>query len=334
MDYEELLGKLPERIENHVKNDLAKNKFGELFSDPLFIVRDETDNDYGVDICIEAIVNSGKSPTNIRAHVQLKSSAKAENVTGGYSYSVGVTNLNYLVNLQNSFYAFYSVKENRFYYAYADEIYIYYKQLSSDWNKQVSITIHFSNILDAKAVKLIHSRLLEDTILFKDIRLKMRENGIEPGTKFVYGNLVFETSTEKFNNYQEEHKVSYMYSIDENGKVIFMHNLLWESHYGIIPNGYHVYHVNGNTLDNRSENLDILKTVETFDLEGFQRKIEEEQAYNILSMITDGTNAEFRDVPPPVKVLFNKVISELKQKGWGITVRQLKNLQKNLGMID
>lgn len=36
------------------------------------------------------------------------------------------------------------------------------------------------------------SEILEDTILFKDIKLKMKENGIEPGTKFVYSNLIFE----------------------------------------------------------------------------------------------------------------------------------------------
>ena len=74
--YSEILGILPERIENHVKNDKGRLAFKSLFNDPLFIVREETDNDYGVDICIEALVNEGKSPTNIRTHVQLKSSGK------------------------------------------------------------------------------------------------------------------------------------------------------------------------------------------------------------------------------------------------------------------
>lgn len=34
-----VLGKLPERNENHVKNDKGRIEFKELFSDPLFIVR-------------------------------------------------------------------------------------------------------------------------------------------------------------------------------------------------------------------------------------------------------------------------------------------------------
>jgi hypothetical protein len=89
---------LPKRTNEHVKNDLARNKFRQLFTDPYFIIREETDNDYGVDIYIEALVNDGESPTNIRAHVQLKSSNKDQNSKGSYSYSVSTSNLHYLLN--------------------------------------------------------------------------------------------------------------------------------------------------------------------------------------------------------------------------------------------
>ena len=329
MDYSDILGKLPERIENHVKEDTARVKFREMFTDPYFIVRDELENDYGVDICIEAIVNNGKSPTNIRAHVQLKSSEKNENSKGDYSYSVAVSNLNYLINNPNSCYMFFSVKESVFYFTFADEVYAYYESLGSDWKEQDTITIHFSNLLDKEAINEIHSKLLKETLFFKNVRLNMRKNGIEPGANFVYGGLVFESPSDDLLQYQG---CTYAYTTDKEGKVIFMHNLIWEAEHGTIPKGYQVYHVNGNTLDNRRRNLDIMKTFDAFDIEGFQKEVEEAQAYNILKYITEGNDSDFKDAPPPPKALFDKIIDELKQKGWRITAKKLKELKRDLGI--
>lgn len=113
---------LPERATGHAKNDEARRKFHELFRDPLFIVREETDNDYGVDIGIEALVNKGKSPSNIRTQVQLKSSSKMQNKDGTYSYTVARSNLNYLHNSHGAFYAFFSVSKNCFYFRNVDDV--------------------------------------------------------------------------------------------------------------------------------------------------------------------------------------------------------------------
>jgi len=333
-NYSEILGILPERIENHVKNDKGRLAFKNLFRDPLFIVREETDNDYGVDICIEALINDGNSPTNIRTHVQLKSSGKRVNKNGGYSYSVAISNLNYLVNHPCSFYAFYSLNEDKFYYNYADKVYLLHKSNGSKKNK--SITINFSEELNNDATKLIHQNLIDTAILFKDIRIKLHEGGFKPGAQLVYGELVFESSSERFEEFLSKNKLAYAYSIDENGKVVFMHNLIWESHHGQIPRGYQVYHVNGNTMDNRSDNLDIMRTIDNFDIEGFQKEIDESQAHNILSVILEGRNAELRDVPTPPCTMFYRIVKELMESGWSASSKEMtrikRDMERRLGM--
>lgn len=327
-NYSEILGTLPERIENHVKNDKGRLAFKSLFRDPLFIVREETDNDYGVDICIEALINEGKSPTNIRTHVQLKSSGKRANTNGGYSYPVAISNLNYLVNHSCSFYAFYSVNEDKFYYAYADKVYLLHQSNRSKENE--SITICFNEELNIDAIKLIHQNLVDTAILFKDIRIKLHEGGFKPGAKLVYGELVFESSSENFEGYLSKNKLAYAYTTDENGIVVFMHNLIWESHHGQIPRGYQVYHVNGNTMDNRSDNLDIMRTIDNFDIEGFQKEIEESQAHNILSVILEGRNADLKDVPPPPVTMFYRIVEELEKDGWSASDKEMSRIKRDM----
>jgi hypothetical protein len=43
-----------------------------------------------------------------------------------------------------------------------------------------------------------------------------------------------------------------------NNQIYFEHHLIWELHYGPIPSGYVIHHKNGNKVDNRIENLEMM----------------------------------------------------------------------------
>ena len=45
-----------------------------------------------------------------------------------------------------------------------------------------------------------------------------------------------------------------------NGKML--HNIIWEEHNGIIPDGFFIHHKNGDKKDNRIENLELTTRAE------------------------------------------------------------------------
>lgn len=290
---------LPQRPQEHVHSDLGVRKFCELFIDPWFIAREESKSDYGVDIVIEALTDNGKHPTNIRSHVQVKSSTKKPNEDGSYSYSVPFSNLNYLLNNPNSLYAFYSVKEDMLLYCTAESAYKTYTDTKN-------VTIHFKEVLDQHVVKNIHSQIMATSMSIRDLLLSPNRRMIINPDRFVY-------------------------STDEEGKVVFMHNLIWENTFGKIPDGHEVYHINGNVFDNTKANLSLRKTVNPFPIEEFQIDVSNAQVTNVLSVLLEGDKAYLiDDVPPPPKKAFVNIVNSLISQGWSIKENQLLALQHKM----
>jgi len=290
---------LPQRPQEHVYSDLGVRKFCELFTDPWFIAREESKSDYGVDIVIEALTDNGKNPTNIRSHAQVKASTKKPNADGSYSYSVLFSNLNYLLNNPNSLYVFYSVKEDKLLYCTAESAYKTYHDTKN-------VTIHFTEVLDQEVVKNIHSQTMATSMSIRDLLLSPNRRMIINPDHFVY-------------------------STDEEGKVIFMHNLIWETTFGKIPDGHEVYHINGNVLDNRKANLSLRKTDNPFPVEEFQIEVSNAQVTNVLSVLLEGDKAFLiDDVPPPSKKAFVNIVSSLISQGWSIDEDQLLALQHKM----
>jgi hypothetical protein len=294
-----LYGKLPRRSIEHAKSGLGVRKFCEFFTDPWFIVREESKNDYGVDLTIEALVDNGEYPTNIRCHAQIKSSNKKKNKDGNFSYSVATSNLNYLLNSPNSFYVFYSIREDKLYYCSAENAY-----RSNSGRKNT--TVKFAKILDNDLIKDIHSRML-------DISLSIRDLLLSPDKRRLLN------------------KREFVYRTDDNGKVILMHNVIWESAHGKIPKGYEVYHINGDFLENRRANLAIRKSEHSFAIEEFQIEVSSAQIYNILAIILEGDTAYLvEDVPPPPKKMFTNIVNSLINQGWSLNPKTLSVLQKKM----
>ena len=117
-----------------------------------------------------------------------------------------------------------------------------------------------------------------------------------------------------------------------------MHNLIWETTFGKIPDGHEVYHINGDVFDNRQENLALRKTDDPFPVEEFQIEISNAQIYNVLSIVLEGNDAYLiDDVPPPSKKAFSNIIKSLRSQGWSISEDNLLILQekmKNLLKMD
>ena len=290
---------LPERPQEHANADLGVRKFCELFTDPWFIAREESKSDYGIDIVIEALTDNGKHPTNIRSHAQVKSSAKKPNADGSYSYSVPFSNLNYLLNNPNSLYAFYSVKEDKLLYCTAESAYKTYSDTKN-------VAIHFTELLNQDVIRNIHNQIMTTSMSIRDLLLSPNRRMIINPDHFVY-------------------------STDQDGKVIFMHNLIWENAFGKIPYGQEVYHINGNVFDNRKANLSLRKTDNPFPIEEFQIDVSNAQVTNVLSVLLEGDKAYvIDDVPPPPKKAFVNIVNSLTSQGWSIKEDQLLALQHKM----
>lgn len=121
----------------------SRNKFRLLIDNNLFLVRDEIESDFGVDIILEAIIDNAFM-SNYRAYVQLKSVASISyNKDKTISYSVDISNMNYLLNQINSIYVIYFEDKNIFYWDWVSEIKLHCDNKEIDLKSTSAKTITF-----------------------------------------------------------------------------------------------------------------------------------------------------------------------------------------------
>lgn len=53
-------------------------------------------------------------------------------------------------------------------------------------------------------------------------------------------------------------KDGYIRIVLSNGKIVQEHKWIWNQTFGRVPSGYTIHHINGNKIDNRIENLQML----------------------------------------------------------------------------
>ena len=126
-----------------------------------FVFRDERINDAGVDGSIELLSDS--MSTNLRAQVQLKGAdTDKPNKDGSISYSVKVSNLNYLLNGQSPLYVLFIVPRQELRYVWAHDERKRIEEANTDWLTQQDVTLHFVNVLNAASLDNIYERILRE----------------------------------------------------------------------------------------------------------------------------------------------------------------------------
>lgn len=179
------LDDLPTRTADHVGETESRDAFRTAFRDPLYLIRDETERDYGVDYHVEAIADATQ-PTNIRFHAQLKASTKDDNTDGSFSYSVARTNLNYLLNSPRSIYVFYARGTGALLYRWAEDVYVEYEKAGPGWRTQSSVTVRFKDPVDDATLTSIHTEVIESARRERDLRLNMKAQGVCYSGTFTY----------------------------------------------------------------------------------------------------------------------------------------------------
>lgn len=153
---------LPQIPYSKKQEEKSLAKFKALFNENKFLIRDERNVDYGVDLRLE-LISDQRNATNITIDVQIKSIKNGKyNTKRGLTFSKIVTNnLNYLLNSPYSIYVVYSEHEDLFFWDYCTNIKTYCKSRSIDLSTtdKRSITYHFKQILNDESIDEIYNEI-------------------------------------------------------------------------------------------------------------------------------------------------------------------------------
>lgn len=165
--------KLPKRSIEEELEQLSKDKLRPLFSQELFLIREETTRDKGVDISVE--LKYKDVFTNYRFIAQLKSTqSKKSNSDGTYSFQIDTSNIQYLLNGgQPAYYIIYIKKEDCFFYENLQDFVNRISQNGKPWNNQDSHTLRTSKILDKNSLSKIYQEVKERCRLSRELLEKL-----------------------------------------------------------------------------------------------------------------------------------------------------------------
>ena len=141
------LDDFPRRDDNRRLQEISENAFeGAISGCEEFVVQCSDKCDYGVDYILEA--GDAGQMTNVRVHVQLKGTNKAENSDGSISLSIARTNLNYLAINPDSIFVCYQGRSNRLLVRSVDDVVREYEHGDGRLADQSTVTVRFSHNFD------------------------------------------------------------------------------------------------------------------------------------------------------------------------------------------
>lgn len=161
---------LPEVHESHEQEYKSIVALLDALKNFNFIIRNTTDNDYGVDINIEPKIvnNNGKKyASNYLCQIQVKNKKDSKKILtkdGEYSYPIEVKTLNYLSKHPGSIFMIYLENEKCFVWDWIYNIENYVinnSNTSLDDLKEKTVNYQFSRKLNDEDIKEIHRNILE-----------------------------------------------------------------------------------------------------------------------------------------------------------------------------
>ncbi|TBL78456.1 DUF4365 domain-containing protein [Paenibacillus thalictri] len=164
---------LPEVAESHMQEADSLKYFNILVPSDMFLIRQEIGGDYGVDLILE--LKETKYATNIRAHIQLKSTSnKIYENDRPFSFPIPIKTINYLMNQPNSIVIIYIKQSNVFVWEWASKIneFLIGKEINIERTSQVTTSYPFTSLLTTESFKSIYDHISKTSTLVREMALQ------------------------------------------------------------------------------------------------------------------------------------------------------------------
>lgn len=179
---------LPKRDKNHVLEDISESRLTSALQETsLFVAQGSERKDYGTDLQLEVIDNG--LATNVRVHVQLKSTRARLNADGSVSRKVARANLNYLLVHPNSIYVCLHVPTDTLFVRYADEVHSEHQRDRPTRGTGKHLTVRLRQRFDEAFQKELHARALAASRAARDERLAWQSTPPEKLAARVTGHV-------------------------------------------------------------------------------------------------------------------------------------------------